>query len=328
MTARAITDFLHSRPGGRLLSLVGLLLIAGGYYLGANQTPEGVTPAIGGWGGAGCALAATVAVISLLRLINKQFNIMRSESSLGATVTVAMAAAIPWVATTIWAAWMLPGVLLIGSYLLFATYGELTPTRTVYLIFTLTTASAFIVPQALFYLPVILIGCVQMRIFSLRVAIAALLGIVTPAWIAVGFGLCPIDRLPLPSVEFSGDIFSRLLVEPEMLAGVAVIVLFGLIAMGGNLYKLLRYNAFTRATNGFLTLLFLATLLLLIMDINNLTVYIPLLIVLAGYQVTLFFVTRHTDRSWIGIAIVTAIFWGLYLWNLWITLPAAQTPAA
>ncbi len=328
MTARAITDFLHSRPGGRLLSLAGLLLIAWGYYLGACRPPLEVEPAVGGWAGVACAMAAVVIVIGMLRLINKQFNIMRRESSLGATVIVALAASVPWVATTIWQGWMLPGVLIAASYLLFSTYGALYPTRTVYLIFTLTTASAFIVPQALYFLPVLLIGCIQMRVLSLRTVVAALLGIVTPAWIAVGFGLCKPDGLPLPTPEFSGEIYSSVWNDLRLPVSVGTIALAGLTAMGANLYKLLSYNAVTRATNGFLTLLFLATLLLIGIDIDNMTIYLPLLITLAGYQVTLFFVTRHTDRSWIGIAAVIAIFWGLYLWNLWTTLPAVTSPTA
>ncbi|MDE6802587.1 MAG: hypothetical protein K2J06_07465, partial [Muribaculaceae bacterium] len=223
----------------------------------------------------------------------------------------------------LWPGWMLPVMLLIVGYLLFTTFSDPTSTRTIYLIFMLTTASAFIVPQSLFFLPILLIGCAQMRILTLRVVIAAILGIITPGWIAIGFDLCEPADLPLPSIEFASDIFSQTLVEPQTLASVAVIALLGLIAMGANLYKLLSYNAVTRATNGFLTILFMSTLLLLIVDFNNMTVYLPLLITLASYQVTLFLVTRRTDRGWIAIVTVMAIFWGLFFWNLWTSLPSA-----
>lgn len=328
MAAFTITNFLHSRPGGRLISLVGLLLIVGGRYLGANPTPEGIVPTVGGWAGTAMAIVTLIAIIALLRLINKQYNIMRSESSLGAPLIIALAASTPWVATTFWPAWLLPALMLTVACILFSTFGSLYPERTVFLIFTLITAAAFILPQTLFFLPIALLGCMQVRIFSFRVFLAAILGVITPLWIALGFGLTTIYTLPLPAIDISAETFAGLRDNIYLIAGAAAIALSGLAAMSLNLYKLLSYKAVTRATNGFLALLFLASVALCIVDAAHLVLYLPLLITLAGYQLTLMFVIRRTPHSWIAIAIIIAIFWGLFFLNLWTTLPQPTVTGA
>lgn len=322
MNSRRVTDTFHSRSGGRLISLSGLVVIALGYALTGNPAPAGLKPLLSGWPGAAVALAAVMIVIGLMRLINKAFNIMRQESSLGGIVMVSVAAAFPWLPTTLWSGWLMPVVLLGASYMLFSTFGGFDTSRTIFAIFCLLTASAFVVPQILYFLPVVLIGCMQMRIFSLRCCLAALFGIVTPPWIAVGFGLCSVSELPLPPMEIAP--YEELLApeNAEFIVAVGLSILVGVVMLVGNLYKLLSYNAMTRATNGFMALLFLAVTVLCVADAAHLSLYLPLLVTLVSYQVTLFFVTRASERSWIGIVITLSLFWGLFIWNIWNVFPA------
>lgn len=316
MTARRLTDFLHSRSGGRILALVGFVAIAVAGWSGMYSAPRGLGWHVGGWQGIAANFGVILFVVTLLRLINKRFNIMRRESSLGAPLLVALLATVPWTATTLYVGSLLPVVILPVSYILFTTYGSPDSTREVFLTFAMLSATAFLTPVACYYLPVLLVGTMQMRIFRLRTLSAAILGTITPPWIAVGFGLVPLRELPVPSLDMSWLGNADVVPDIPMLASTGVVIIIGVAMICANLYKLMSYNAMTRSLNGFYTLLLMATIILAALDYYNLTLYLPLLLVLVSYQATLFFVTRPGERSCIGILALMAVLWGLFAWNL------------
>lgn len=315
MSPRRITDFFHSRTGGRATGFLEITVLCAAVIAGM-VTP----PAINGWHiGGGSGLAGAVAIVLLviaeLRLINKRFNIMRQETSITGPLLAALVAAVPWVVTTVYAGSMVPPIILCISYVLFSTYGNPGATREIYLAFLLLTSLAFITPIAIYYLPIMLIGLAQMRVFKIKSLCAAVLGVLTPPWIAVGFGFLPPDRLPIPSLDLSWINDTEIKLNLIATGSVAVIIVTGVVMMCGNLYKLMSYNAMTRAYNGFFTLLLMATIILSVIDYYNLLIYIPLLCTLVAYQASMFFVTRRGDRSCFGIMLLMALLWGLFAIN-------------
>lgn len=319
MTAREVTLFLHSRTGGRLLGLLGLIVLAVAAAAGFLPLPGGLRGEVGGRAGLVAAIGADLLIITIFRLIHKRFNIMRRETSLGAPLFVAFIAAIPWCGVTLYTGTILPLALLPVSYILFTTYADRAATRTVFLIFAIVTALGFVTPVFLWYLPVLLAGCAQMRVLSFRSLVAALLGIITPPWIALGFRLCTPDALPLPSVDTSWLSGGATPFPPGLMLPLGAVILIGEGMMFANLYKIMSYNAMTRSMNGFFTLMLIATTLLAILDFYNLPLYLPMLLALTSYQATLFFVTRTSERSCIGIIMLVALLWGFFIWNICLT---------
>lgn len=316
MTARRVTLFLHSRAGARLLCLIGLAVIAVCALAGVTQAPAILPGLVGGTAGIAGAIAADLIIIAVYRLINKQFNTLRHETSLGAPLLVSLLAAVPWLGATLFTGTILPLTMLPVSYLLFTTYSDRSATRLVFLLFAIIAAMTFVTPVFAWYLPVLLIGCAQMRILSLRCILAALMGVITPAWIAVGFGLCPIDALPHPSIDLPWVGHTTPQVDSRLMPIVGGVIALGAGLMFANLYKILSYNAKTRSMNGFYAMLLIATIILSLIDLHNTPLYMPLLFTLVSYQATLFFVTRTGERSCIGIIALMALLWGSYIYNI------------
>ncbi|MDE6403238.1 MAG: hypothetical protein K2K86_05465, partial [Muribaculaceae bacterium] len=104
----------------------------------------------------------------------------------------------------------------------------------------------------------------------------------------------------------------------------ALVIITGICFTSANLIKVYSYNAQVRALNGYYTILFLATVVLTLIDFNNLISYLPLLMAMTAYQASHFFTTRNSGRhNWIGIVILMAVSWSLFAWYTWIFMPHA-----
>ncbi len=315
MTARQITQMLHSRSGGNLLVVVASVALAVAYFCGARPLPgESV---LTGVVGLGLSLAACLATALVVLLTNKRFNILRADTALPAALFMTMLLGVPPLGFTFGTGNILALTMTGGAYLLFSTYGDPSTRRRVFLLFTVVTALAMTRIVYLYYLPVLLLGCVQMRIFNFKTFLAAMMGIITPPWIVLGSGLVDFHDIEMPGLAvpmLDIDDFATI----TMLAVTAFTVIAGVTFTSANLIKVYSYNSQTRAMNGFYTVLFLSTALLTIIDFNNLSLYLPLLMAMVSYQASHFFSIRATSpRSWIGIALFMAVYWGSYIWYTW-----------
>lgn len=277
----------------------------------------------GGWPGLLAALATCGLTALVLLLTNRRFNMFRADTSLQAALFLTMLTALPPLGNTFGTGNILALTMTSAAFLLFTTYGDPHTRRRVFLMFTVVTALGMTSVVYLYYLPVLLIGCAQMRIFSIKTILAALLGIITPPWIALGSGLVSIDSIEMPGLATPMlDIDSPATIT--VLAVAAVTIIAGVTFTCANLIKVYSYNSQTRAMNGFYTILFLATALLTIIDFNNLSLYVPLLMAMAACQAGHFFAIRAAmPRSWVGIVVLMAVYWGSYVWYTWF-IPAGR----
>lgn len=316
MTPRQITDTLHSRLGGRLVALLGFIVIV--IFSPARPIPH---PFISGFPGILGSAVAITAAATLLRLINKRFNIMRRESSLAIAILVALEATVPGIATSLYAGSILPVIILAVTFILFSTFAFPGATREIFLAFTILSAASFITPVALYFILPLGIGLIQMRVLRLRSILAAILGIITPPWIAIGFGLSTFQSLPIPRLDLSWLTDPTVGPDSRLLAATSLAIILGVVTLCANLYRLMSYNARSRAFNGFFTILLLTTIILVVLDFYNIFTYLPLLFVLVSYEITLFFVTRPAEKNCIAILAVMAMLWGLFVWNVCDPLP-------
>lgn len=284
---------------------------AAGMILPASANLGLGLPSPGTWLSPGVAslavsLASLIAVGVLLIWMNKTFNILRSLTSLGATLFFFMVCGMPGLAAHFYGGTLLTLVAVLCMILLFTTYGTLDQQRHTFLVFMLLTLCGFFQISFLLYIPVFLVGCMQMRTTTLRTFIAAFLGIVTPAWILFGFGIVRPDMLHWPDMVMVWDVLDaedmvKVLVE------VGFVLICGISFMMANLLRILSYNSRVRAYNGFINLLWIATALFTVLNFNDFAFYFILLNLLTACQAAHFFSYHRNRRSYLPILLLIAV---------------------
>jgi len=260
-------------------------------------------------------MGVNVMVALLTVYINRAYNVLRSLTYLVATMFLAMQIALPSVLGQFYGGTLLAFLMLLCVMALFSVYSDEGGRRRVFLVFCILGGAAFTQMAYLFYVPVLLLGCVQMRIFSLRTFLAAMLGLITPAWILFGFGIVRIDELQWPEMVVVWSLFDTAdMVQALVTTGFTVLV--GIVFTVANILKILSYNSRVRAFNGFLTMLLIFTTLFLIVNFNNFTFYIPLLNCLTAYQVGHFFTYRRQRRSYVPVLLLILAYGALYAWGV------------
>ncbi len=324
LSERDLTVFLHTRGCAVVMSAIACLLAwiaydEGNIVLLGDPLGIGLPPAREWISSPIMSFIASVgsaAVMGLLMLyVNRAFNVFRSLTSLVAGVFFIMQTSLPSVMTRFYGGDLMGLLMLFCVVLLFSSWSDPNSQKRIFLIFFLIALAAFSDLAYLLYLPIFLLGCVQMRVLDLRTFIAAGLGFITPPWILFGFGIVEPSMLHWPDWVVAWAMFS----DSGVIAALVVTGFTLLIGIGftvANLMKILSYNSRVRAFNGFLTLLLCATGLFSIINFNNFAFYIPLLNCLTAYQIAHFFTYRRHRRSYIPILLLTGVYVGFYFWGL------------
>ena len=154
-----------------------------------------------------------------------------------------------------------------------------------------------------------------MKIFSLRSILAIALGLLTPWWIVMGSGLYNFDDLHMP--EFGGfstgfdteGIVNILLVS--LTTGVLTVV-----SWFANVMKVISLNVNLRAYNGSIAIIGLFSLLAILIDFGNVTIYLPTLMLVASYQLSLTFGTTNDNRNAAAAIVVMALYVAYYVMRI------------
>lgn len=298
-----ITNVIRSRGVAVLLMLLGVWMAW--HAPGIDLT----LPLQGG------ALMLTLATGGLMIAINRHFNLLRTSSMFFAALFVVATCATPGIFDTGIIPPLLALVVTAAMGLMFSLYNQRRSDRRIFLVFTLLSAGALADIVFLLYVPVFLAGIAQMRIFRFKKIVAAVMGLVTPWWIAWGLGLMTLPRLP--------HIFFT---PPSMLAGLPVgwpfIVAVGLTLLTGfftgvlNLIRIIGFNAKSRALNGLLSLVSIVTGTLCVINFTALPTYVVLLNACVAFQVGHFFRATANSRGYIFVLALLASYIGLFIWNI------------
>lgn len=274
--------------------------------LGSPVVAEGVCPFKFNAGGHWLLNAVMMlAVAVMMRVLDKKFAFVREYTVVYVTYFVSAvltnpdyAAGLPVAAASVF-------VLMLCVLVLFTGYQQKGRRQFVFLIsFILSLCSLFDYVFVL-YLPVFVIGFIQMKMFSFKGFLAMLLGVFTPYWIVWGAGFAGIGELQLPELVISKELFLSELQLPELyriLLALVVGTVLGVI----NLFKLISYRLQLRSYNGFITVLALFTTLLIIIDIRNTGIYLMMLNVCVAYQAAHFFTIYKLQRRYVLFFILIA----------------------
>lgn len=327
MNPALITHFMHTRGGVLLLWLVAmacsaLVMLHGGVLpltgQGGVALPSANNWLPGGSWPSWCASMAVNALVAVIAItINRTFNPLRSMTVIFAGLYPVLMMGTPALFGQLYGGSLLALVVMTVQLILFGTYGTPARTRSIFLIFFILALTALACRAALFYIPLLLLGCLQMRVLNWRAFLAAVLGIITPAWILIGFGIISIDHFTWPHLENVFPVIESADLLP-LIVTIGFTMLIAVVATLANLVKIIGYNAQTRAYNGFTTVSLLATIALIIFDWQDALIFVPVLNIFTCIQLAAFF-GRHSESRhgflliW-GIVIVYICLcqWSLY----------------
>lgn len=252
-------------------------------------------------------ISLLLGVAFLKMWLNRTYSLQQATSHLDSSLFLGFCAASPVLTICFSEGTVLCIAVLLCMALLFSCYDNRQLTPRVFLIFVILSAMTITEYVYVLYILVFVVGCAQMRIMNGRTAVAIVLGLITPWWIALGFGIIDRGTLTFPdftnilSTYSSGDSLAVLL----PVAAAALLSVAGWVA---NFPRMIAYNAHRRAYNGTINVLWLATLLGVTVNYDNVHVYAPILFVLASYLLSQVWVGRRNTGGWVGAIIVFLIF--------------------
>ncbi len=310
------------------MTIVAVCGILTGYYLlpdcvtTLTATGLGLPPAQT-WMSAGIKAVLLNTAISLciafmLYILNREFKLMSNSSMAVAGIFMFMQMAMPQTLAVFSGGTLMAFILTACMFLMFSTYNSRDCSLPVYTLFMILGLGCLTFYGYLFYVPVFLIVCMQVRVLSLRTLIAAILGLITPAWILGGFGIIDLSAIPVPDVT---TLFSNIgrntgIASIKFMATAGFTVLACLICGIGCIMRTYSYNSRSRSYNGFIYILTLVTILLACIDFGSAIIYIPLLNCGAAYQTAHFFITNRDQRSFIGVILILMAYLAFFIWNI------------
>lgn len=324
MKTAGLTRFCHSAPLAMVVLGTAAILsvlylerhtpVAPGYS-GLMLTGDGPwLPA--GWSNICGALAADGAIAVGLALLNKQFNFLRQHTWLYISLFFAMQVATPQTSLQFGVPLLLAVALLFAALMLFGRYKNPDSPYQVFTVMMVFSAMTAVDLPIGFYLPVVGLWCIQLRIANLRTALASIFGIAVPWWIIFGLGIGNISDIRLPGNPWMTNPLETFGADAPLTAAMGAAALAALLAIILNFFKTIAYNARSRAMNGAVTTLTLTTIAFAIAGYEWFPVFAPTLNACAALQMAHYFSMHRTERSFIGIFVLIAVFFSISIWQI------------
>ena len=188
-----------------------------------------------------------------------------------------------------------------------------------FLIMGIISVGTLFCSSLFYYIPLFILGFLQIKYFSIKSLLGALLGLITPFWILIGMDLMPFSRLCLLLPDFTGSIPATLPYDDPQFLIVVLTALLGLFSGVTMLYALFNEKRQIRAYNGFTNLLSIYSAILLILDYRNYTLYLPVLNLAVAMQSAFVFTMNGKKATVVSFYLIVTLYIGLFIWNL---LPA------
>ncbi len=187
--------------------------------------------------------------------------------------------------------------------------------QSAFLIMGSIAVCALFCPPIVYYIPLLLLGFLQIRYFNIKSILGSLVGLITPYWILIGFDflsfgdlarLLPIFTLQIPeSIPYT---------NPQFWVVILTVIL-GAFTGSMTIYSTFTEKRQIRSYNGFITLLSVYTTILLLLDYTHYATYLPLLHVAVAFQAGFFFTNNTKKYGFILFYLVLALYIALFIWN-------------
>lgn len=244
-------------------------------------------------------------------LIIQYFNPFRALTNLQSSLFIVMMVSVPDITDQLCTGTILAAVMPGCLALLWSSYADIYRLRHIYLLFAVLSALTMTQYCFAVFIPAFIVGCIQMKILSLRTIIACVLGLATPWWIFFGLGVFDTSSFHTPHFQLAFDQIDTETVVNLLLVSVTTVVLI-IATWMGNIMNILGLNANLRAFNGSIALIAIFAIIALVADFGNATSYLPTLMALAAYQLAFMFGRNKNPRSFIPVISVMLIYMAFY----------------
>lgn len=246
-----------------------------------------------------------ILIISLvMRVLNHTYNFIHSTTWIYVSAFLLLELSQPHIIVGFFPGTLLALVLLILTYVLFSNYHVLRSQRSIFATFAIITFCSLFNYAFLILGVIMLVGYFQLRAINIKGQIALLLGIITPFWIAFGFGIVSFEDFRPPiftNVWNSFDSMSQIGITVFMIVIEAFVTI--MLSMF-NMLKIMSYKLQTRAYNGFWTIVLIFTIFTMAGDYQNLFYYLPLLNVCFAIQFAHFYTINRFPHQYIYVLIL------------------------
>lgn len=205
---------------------------------------------------------------------------------------------------------------LVATWFLFTTWRKTSATQEFFVIAALlslgTMVSYSFVPSVLAFL----IGGIAMKSLTVKGLLAYLLGLLSPYWIAIGFGLVnPLEfHAPvLPPPSEAAGILARF---PATAAAAALSALLGFIFSVANTVRLLSGNAKVRALNMAVNILGYCTMAGALIDFSHLSSWVGTLFLWVAVQTANLLALHRTGNSDLWFGLIAALYAAIFVWEI------------
>lgn len=266
----------------------------------------------------GTVTSTTLNVVCILLIglmmvfLNKSFNFIRSATWIFASVFFLLMASSPITSSTFSSGTILCFTACIVTFPLFGSFQNRRAQRSVFSAFALVTLLTMFQYSALYLLVALALGFMLMRIMTLRSILATIIGIITPFWIVLGFGLAGIHDFTLPSYQSLWAILQHTQMQISFI-NVVTMATLTIIVTCANLFKIINYKLQVRTYNGFFVYLTALTILMLAIDYPHAFIYISVLYLCFSVQFAHFFTINEHTRRYIAVILLIAIMVALRL---------------
>ncbi len=282
-----INDFFNSRT---LLTIMGLVYVAVSYVAFASgrfnasvASGNGVFfndidqllghPLVSYAANTVCVFA----IVALTVLLNKAYTFIREVTFIYGSTFLALQLACPFATTQFSTGTGLCLLTLIVQHLMFSTYQlKQVSQQRVFLVFFLVAVCSLFQYAFLALVVPFFIGFLQMRAINFRGVLAAVFGLITPFWLAIGLGLVdPASAMPPVYGQALMVLSARQI--PVILIGLAIVGVFTFAFIVINVMKIMSYRLQLRVYNSFYLVLALFAILMMAIDYRNFFVYLALI---------------------------------------------------
>lgn len=312
---RRVTSFLQSRIFFAMTVVVALVLsymqkivwsdagtssvVSNGFFGTINWLPDT------DWLSWGLNVVGLTMSVIILMLLNKTYSFISGLSMIYVSLFALSTTLTPRLSMSFCEPTMLVLVSLFCTMILFSTYENRSSASasSVFLIFTILSGCTMLDFSFLALTVSFFVGLLQMRIFSTRILVAMILGLVTPYWIAFGFGLASVRDLSYPRFDLIFMHASQDLMSLDVIK-VVIFIVIGLIAVAFNVFGLMNLKLQLRVYNGFFLLQYFVAVLMMLVDYGNYLNYALLMFCCVSVFVAQFFTMSNFNKRYLFVLVV------------------------
>ena len=260
--------------------------------------------------------AGIALVTTLIFLINKQFNFVRTTEPALPALFIVMTCSIPWFTQFLNTSVILclANVLCLG--LIFTAYAIRNATRQMFIIGFVAGVGSMFQYAFLPMIAVYLIWALFMKVLRVKETLAFITGILCPFWVSLGFGWVRFSDFHFPGLT---PLYSQATDHSEfllLLIAIGIAAAIGFIVTLINSIKLYAGNSQVNSMNLCVSVLGAASVVCIIIDYENMPAYVVTLFMAFSVQLANICALWNPRMPWLVTVVPSGVYVALFVLSM------------